>query len=317
MTGDSQDQVAELGALIRDELFARAPRVPREVGQPVQSGDEVLVDLLAFREGQLVPFSAQADRLVVASAQEPEGELARALVDALVGEPLNATLFLPDDHPIAELRGESAEYAVSVKEARAVQLPQGNPLEALGLSGSREEGLRKLAETLAARRHQQRLRESALGAIDQLFKERPVEVPDELVDGELQAAWRDSEGKFLQSADLEAEARLAAMKAWVTHPDLREAARRRIAFTLLLNAFIEAQQITLEPGEWEEVLELSSRELEIAPGGLREGFEEAPEDREAFKRRLVYFKALQQLLNLSGAAPGAPPGKGPSSPPSE
>ena len=48
--------------------------------------------------------------------------------------------------------------------------------------------------------------------------------------------------------------------------------------------------------EWEQVLALSSKELNAPVADLRRELDETPATREELKSRLLYFRALQELL---------------------
>lgn len=286
---------------LHEELIARAHRKPLEPTDKIGHGDEVWVDLVAFQDGALVPFSAASGRYVVASSDAAEGQLERALVGASVGDELTATLELPLDHPLPEQRGQRARFAIRVVEAATVT--------ALDLR-TREEAMQELLEGVRMRAERDRLRELTEQAVDDLLASQPVDVPEDSIDDELRERWRESEGRFLQELGLDAEMRMAAQRAWLEHPPFRADAKRRIALTTLLADLIQSEKLSLEPGEREEVLAAAADATGTTLAELRNELRNSPSEAEELEARLLYLKALQRILE-------GPPGTAPPSPRSE
>lgn len=107
-----------------DELCRTvAPRRDREAGEAVAAGDEVLLDVIGYSSGKLIPFSIRLDWWTQAAPNPMLPGFFEALVGARVGEALSVELTLPSDYPVERLRGARARFGVELQAARRGDSP--------------------------------------------------------------------------------------------------------------------------------------------------------------------------------------------------
>jgi trigger factor len=176
------------------------------------------------------------------------------LAGAAAGDERTVTVTFPDDYPATELAGNEAQFAVSVKEVKAKELPAlDDDLAAEAgfdaLDELREDIRSRLAEADSA----QIEGEFRQAALDSAVKAATVEIPEALVAARARELWDSmlhslahqgiSREAYLQIAGRDEEEIVEQSK-----PDAEQALRREA----VLAAIVEAEGI--EPTD-EEVLE--------------------------------------------------------------
>lgn len=124
--------------------LARAPATERYryPTEPISWGDEVLLDLAGYSQGQLIPFSLRTEVWLTVRAEPLLPGLYEALVGRSPGEGLAVDLTVPESYPVESLRGLPARFVVHIRAARQVTCPDlESPgfLQAFGRGGTLEE----------------------------------------------------------------------------------------------------------------------------------------------------------------------------------
>jgi trigger factor len=239
---------AELGRL--RERSARLDTVTRPAG----TGDFVVMDYRGTLDDE--PFSGGEgrDQMVELGSGRLVPGFEDQLAGASAGEERTVTVTFPDDYPAKELAGREAQFAVSVKEVKAKELPELDDDLAIEagfdtLDELREDIRSRLAEVDAARIEGE-FREAAL---DSAVEGATVDIPDALVEARAREQW----DQMLHSLSHQGITREAYMRISGSNeqeiveqskPDAEKALRREA----VLAAIVEAEGI--EPTD-EEVLE--------------------------------------------------------------
>ena len=175
---------AELDAL--RERTAKLEAVER----PAASGDFVVMDFLGTLEGEPFPGGEGRDQMIELGSGRLVPGFEEQLEGAEAGEARTVTISFPDDYGAAELAGREAQFAVTVKEVKAKELPE------LDDELAAEAGFDTLAELEADIR--ERLAEAQDSEIDAEFREAAldsavaqatVEVPAALVEARARELW--------------------------------------------------------------------------------------------------------------------------------
>jgi trigger factor len=233
--------------------------------RPAASGDQVVIDYLGRIDGEPFEGGEGRDQLLELGSGRLIPGFEEQLVGASAGEKRTVEVTFPDDYSSEALRGNTAQFDVSVTEVKTKRLPELDDDFASDAAGL--DTLAELREDLAGR-----LREADERSIEREFEEAvldaavaeaQVELPDQLVHARahelleqtLSALTRQGISKeaYLQIAGKDEEA-----LAHDAEPDAASALRREA----VLAAIVEAEQI--EPSE-EQVLEA------LAPSAQRAG----------------------------------------------
>jgi trigger factor len=255
-----EDLMARLAQLRR----AAAERTPRPLGSLVQEGDELLLDVVAYCNGKLVPFSAQEGLQVRLDEEGLRDPVMAALVQVASGSRGMVTAKLPEDYSYAPLRGQVATYAVHVHAVWAIrELPADSPelIERLGLGKNIHETMRAL--------HQKLLDERALGVevgvgqaiLEELVRRAKVEVSQRLFEKEMLERWMQREGRFLQKSGIAGEDFDAAFQAWLDDPEYSGEVKRMLKNAIVLRAIVKKHDLKVDENKLQRAYDALGREL--------------------------------------------------------
>jgi trigger factor len=245
-----------------DRLRERAAKL-EPVDRQAQRGDFVVMDFAGTLDG--VPFAGGEGRDQM--IELGSGRLVPGFEDQLEGtvggQELTVTVTFPDDYGSPDLAGRDAEFAVTVREVKAKQLPalDDELAEEAGfdtLDELREDIRGRMAEAEASRLEAE-FREAAL---DAAVAAATIEVPDALIEARSRELWESMLHQLShQGIDRDTYLRISGRSEEDTieqaKPDAEQALRREA----VLAAVAEAE--SLEPTE-DEMLEAVS---EAAPPG--------------------------------------------------
>ena len=241
-----------IGAEI-DRLRERSARLDT-VERAAAKGDFVVMDYMGMLDGEAFAGGEGRDQMVELGSGRLVPGFEEQLEGATAGDERTVTITFPDDYGADELAGHEAEFAVSVKEVKAKELPEvDDDLAAEAgfdtLDELREDIRTRLSEAETARIDAE-FREAAL---DSAVKNAKVDMPDALVEARAREQW----DQMLHSLAHQGISREAYMRIAGTRrerdrrpakPDAEQALRREA----VLAAIIEAESI--EPSD-DEVLE--------------------------------------------------------------
>jgi trigger factor len=247
-----------------DRLRERSARLDT-VERPAASGDFVVIDYRGTIDDEPFAGGEGRDQMVELGSGRLVPGFEDQLEGAAAGDERTVTVTFPDDYPATELAGNEAQFAVSVKEVKAKELPTlDDDLAAEAgfdtLDELREDIRTRLAEVDSA----QIEGEFRQAALDSAVKAATVEIPEALVEARARELW-DSMLHSLahQGISREAYMRIAGRDedevVEQSKPDAEQALRREA----VLAAIVEAEGI--EPTD-EEVLEAVEEAAGEGPG---------------------------------------------------
>jgi len=248
--------VAEL-----DRLRERSARLDT-VDRPAQSGDFVVMDYRGTLDGEPFAGGEGRDQMVELGSGRLVPGFEEQLEGASAGDGRTVAVTFPDDYPAAELAGREAEFAVTVKEVKAKELPElDDDLAAEAgfdtLDELREDIRGRLSEVDSAQIDGE-FREAAL---DSAVKNATVEIPDALAEARARELW-DSMLHSLahQGISRDAYLRISGRSedeiVEQSKPDAERALRREA----VLAAIIEAEGIEPTDEEVREAVEQAAGE---------------------------------------------------------
>ena len=244
-----------------DRLRERAAKL-ETVERQAQRGDYVVMDFAGSVDGVAFAGGEGRDQMIELGSGRLVPGFEDQLEGAVGGEERTVTITFPDDYQATELAGREAQFAVTVREVKAKQLPALDDefAEEAGfdtLDELREDIRTRIAESESARIETE-FREAAL---DAAVADAELDVPDALVEARAREMW-DSMLHSLahQGINRETYLRLSGKSEDETieqaKPDAEQALRREA----VLAAVAEAE--SLEPSEDEMLAAVA----EAAPG---------------------------------------------------
>lgn len=245
------------------EVHERAP------GSELVANDEAIVDVIAYREGKLVPFSLRSALTVIVDDDPFWPELGHALLGQKVASSVEFPLVLPADPDWGRPDEAEVQVACTIREAHQVVMPEPNDPEfwaATGLGTTLDAVMDALARECLDQRIQEQkehLRERVLLAA---LEKSDFEVPGPLVDAEIRDWFRRHEGDTMVGWGISADEQAEALQHWLTDPLTVLEAQRRVAGTMFLGAFVKAHQLQVTRDEMAEYVAGIADELQRSEG---------------------------------------------------
>jgi len=292
-----------------DNLRERSARLDT-VERPAGSGDFVVMDYKGTLDGEPFPGGEGRDQMVELGSGRLVPGFEEQLEGAEAGQDRTVSVSFPEDYPATELAGRDAEFAVSVKEIKAKELPElDDDLAAEAgfdtLDELREDIRARMAEDDSTRIEAE-FREAVL---DSAVKGAKVDVPDALVEARARELWEQmlhslSHQGITREAYMRISGRDEADVIEEGKPDAEQALRREA----VLAAIIDAESI--EPSE-EEILEAVEQAAgegggKTSPKKLLERLKSAGR-LDTLKEDLAQRKALDLIVDSATATPAEAP----------
>ncbi|WP_439817831.1 trigger factor [Zavarzinia sp. CC-PAN008] len=239
-------------------------------GTEAAEGNAVVIDFLGKKDG--VPFDggeAKDFQLELGSKRFIPG-FEDQLIGAKVGDERVIALNFPDDYPVKELAGQPVTFDVTVKEV------QSAAAVSIDDEFAKSFGVESLADLRATLRKQLESRYGDLSRmrlkralLDALAEQHSFEVPQGLVDLELEQIVAQAEPELRQVPDQELDEEKKARRA-EKDGEWRPIAERRVRLGLLLAEVGRRNNIQVKP---EEVNRAVMEEARRYPGQEKEVFE--------------------------------------------
>lgn len=272
-------KMPELGGISPEAILDRfatlcravAPRREREPGEAVDSGDDVLLDVVGFANGRLIPFSARAGWRTEATPDPLLPGFFEALVRARVGESVAVDLVLPDDYAVESLRGVPARFDVKLKAAYQVTLlGESSPelFAALGRGGTLDEVMESIAGELIAQRDARYLWDFQDHVMREVARRTHVEVPRSLIDEEIRQRWAEAEYPILVGLGLPNERVREGLDGWLLDDSTRSEVEYRLRLALGLRAIAERDHIQSDRESAEELFSSLAERTQLSRGEL-------------------------------------------------
>jgi trigger factor len=159
-----------------------------------QDGDQVVIDFVGRIDGEAFEGGSANDaELVLGSGQFIPG-FEEQLVGARPGDTLDVTVTFPEDYQVDRLKGQSAIFAVEVKEVRAPKEATANDDLARSVGFEDLEGLRNALRENLGREYKSasrfKLKRALLDALD---SRHDIPLPPRMVEAEFAQIWSQVE----------------------------------------------------------------------------------------------------------------------------
>ncbi|HEY7075993.1 MAG TPA: trigger factor, partial [Solirubrobacteraceae bacterium] len=215
------------------------------VDRPAARGDFVVMDYVGTLDGEPFAGGEGRDQMVELGSGRLVPGFEDQLTGASAGEDKTVTIEFPDDYCASELAGKQAEFAVTVKEVKAKELPELDEDFAAEAGFDTLDELREdIRERLAEAQEREIEGEFREAALDAAVAAATVEVPEPLIEARAKEMW-DEMAHTLAHQGISREAFL--QYAQKTEEELtaenREPAERDLRREAVLAAVVEAEKI--------------------------------------------------------------------------
>ncbi len=281
------------------------------VERPLARHDGAQVNLLG-KSSDGIPFLQRDDIRIL--LEDESDEPAPGFTDAIVGMEVDDertfTLTLPDDFPQEELRGQEAEFTVTVLQVYESTLPEldDDLARTVGNYDSFKQLEKEVKEQLRQTAQREADKEYTTQVLDDLLEQAQIEYPPVMLKEELDSAVQEVEQTIKRETKLSLEdyLRFQGQTMEELRENLESSAATRLERALMLGETVNLESLTLNKEEIDAHIEEIS-----APWGDRadevRSTLRSPDSQRAISSRLLADKAVERLVAIAkGEAPKLP-----------
>jgi trigger factor len=291
---------AEIDAEI-DRIRERSAKLDT-VERPAADGDFVVMDFAGSVDGEPFGGGEGRDQMVELGSGRLVPGFEEQLQGASAGDERTVSITFPEDYQATELAGREAEFAVTVKEVKAKELP------AVDDELAAEAGFDTLDELRADIR--ERMSEAQAARIDAEFREAAldaavadatVEIPDALVEARSRELWEQMLHSLShQGITRETYLRITGREEQDIIDEGKEDAAQALRREAVLAAIVEAEGIRPSDDEVMEAVESAAPAEQTSPKKLYERLKNAGR-LEQLENDLAQRKALDLVADSATA----------------
>jgi len=291
----SEEEVDVQLKMLRKNL---AKRKKIESERPLQMDDVAVIDYEGFKNGEPFEPTKKTENFII---KVGAGQVVKDLDDGMVGmqvdEEREIDVTFPDDYFKEELVGQQVLFKVKLNEIREEILPDVDDAFAKSISDKFEtlENLKgEIRRNLVSGYEKRTEQEMNEQIFQQLLEQSQFEVPDTLVEGELEHILRDAERSFEQSNRSLEEVGLSRE---VLSEKYRPTAEKQVRRHLILNKIIEQEKMELSDEELDQGFQEMAETYQQPVDHIKGYYNQNQEGLQLFKHTMLEKKALKIIID--------------------
>ena len=271
-------------------------REPIDEQRPAQSGDFVQVDYEGFKEGKPFEETKKTENFVIKLGDAHISEDFDKGVEGMnPGDEKEITVTFPDDYFNKKLAGHTVDFKVKLNEIRKEVLPEidDEMAKQLGPFSTMDEVRQKITENLSEgydKRSEQELNEQIFS---QILEKTEFEVPDIMVNYELDHIIADAERSFSYHNKTFEEAGISKESL---REKYRETAEKQVRRQLVLGKIIEQEKMELADEDLEKGFEEMAASYNQPVDVIKGVYGNSGEQLELFKHALLEKQAIKLIM---------------------
>jgi trigger factor len=254
--------VRAVGAAELDSTLTalRKQRVRFEpVDRAAATGDQVMVDFLGKKDGEPFQGGQAKEYPFVIGEGAMLADFENAVIGLKAGEEKTFDMTFPAEYQAKDLAGQAVAFTISVKEVREPVLPEidADFAKALGVEDGDVDKMKAEIEGNLKREVKKRLQGKVKDQVmDALLKANPVDVPNALVEMEIQ--------RLMQAARQDMEQRSGGkMKDFPLQREwFADQAKRRVSLGLILSEIVKVHELHAKADQVRAIVDEAAQSYE-------------------------------------------------------
>ncbi len=286
----------ELTAEVERERESNARMITVE-GRAIEDGDTAVIDYEGSVDG--VPFEGgkgENHPLVIGSHSFID-TFEEQLIGKNAGDETEVNVTFPEEYHAAELAGKPAVFKVKINEVKSKELPELDDEFAQDVSefDTLEEYKEDLKKQIAQHKEADAKRKQEDEAISQIVEKSEMEIPDAMVDTQVQSMIEDFESRLMQQGlALDQYMQMMGMTMEGLDEQMRPEALKRIQTSLVLEAIAQKEQIEVTEEDVNAEIERVASLYGMEADKMREQVQGSVE--EGMKKDLAVQKAVDFIM---------------------
>ncbi len=273
-----------------------AKREPIDEARPAQNGDFVQVDYEGFKDGKPFEDTKKTENFVIKLGDAHIAEdFDKGVVGMNPGDKKEITVSFPEDYFNKKLAGHTVDFKVKLNEIRKEVLPEidDEMAKQLGPFTTLDEVRDKIKENLAQgydKRIEQELNEQIFS---QILETTDFEVPDVMVEYELNSIIADAERSFSYHNKTFEEAGISRESLTEKY---RDTAEKQVRRQLILGKIIQQEKMELADADLEKGFEEMAASYNQPVDVIKGFYGNSGDKLELFKHALLEKQAIKLIM---------------------
>ena len=264
--------------------------------RPVKETDFVLIDYEGFLNGDAFSGTPKIENYVmgIGKGALPD-QFSEKLIGAIPVQDLEVEVVYADDFHDENLKGKTIVYKVSLKEIQEEVLPEANDdlVKELGKFETLDEVRASIRENLEKGNAQRVKHEMSEQVFLHLLEKYVFEIPDAMVDGELNGIIAEAEQAYAQNNTSLEEAGLSREILKTQYRDVAEKQARR---HLILDKVITQETLELTEEELDKSFEEMAVGMNAPVDSIKNYFKMDPKQLEYYTHTQLEKKAIDLII---------------------
>jgi trigger factor len=272
-----------------------------ETERGAREEDFAVIEYEGFEDGKALEGIRETNFLVKVGGNDFHPDFEKALIGLRKGDTTEFDVNFEDDYFQSKLAGKNVKFKVKVIDIKEMNLPELDDAFAKNLGADFQDlnDLKeKIRESLADREEKRIDRELKMRLLKKISDTVDFELPESLVESELQGAMENIRQNLIRSGSNLEKAGLNEEKL---KEDLRPASEKRVKDMLVLGEIARENDLNITEAE----LSGGFKELALSTGQEPEAlrkYYEANNLKESFRQQLLEEKALNYLVKGANIA---------------
>jgi len=280
---------AELEFRRQENFHLRSLEEPR----PVKHGDHVVLDFTTFTDGSPVPGGETKGFHLEVGGNRFSPDFEKQLIDGARGEQRDIEVNFPPDYGNKHLAGKKALFQVVIQDIKEKVLPELNDefAQTLGEFETLEDLRAAVRQELESKKKDQQDSEVWQQIHDELIRRNPFEVPQSMVEQELQRML-DTIQYRLTAQNLTLEQ--AGIDEETFKERNREMAETRVRASVILENIAHQEHLTIKEEELDQALNETAERMDQPIAKVKD-FYQRSNLLEPFRKQLLEEKVVNFL----------------------
>lgn len=286
----------EIEAEIKKVQEQNARIIPVE-DRAVKEGDLTVIDFEGFTDGVAFDGGKGTDySLEIGSGAFIPG-FEDQLVGAEIGKEVEVNVTFPKDYHSEDLKGKKAMFKVTVKEIKEKQLPEINDEFVKDVSefDTLDDYKKDIKEKIAKSNEQRGRQETENNVIDEVLKIATVEIPDCMIDTQLENIARDFDYRLsMQGLNLAKYLEMTGSNIDAFKEQFKEQAEKQVKTSLVLEAVAKAENVKATEKDIEAEMKKVAESYNMELDKVKDLFKD--EERKSLENEIITQKTVDLLV---------------------
>lgn len=281
-----------------DRIREQNARIVDVTDRAVKSGDQTVIDFEGFIDGVAFDGGKGENYPLTIGSHSFIDTFEDQIIGANIGDEIEVNVTFPEDYQADNLAGKPAMFKVTVKSIKEKELPAANDDFAKDVSefDTLAEYKADLKKTLTEKKKDEAAKIKKAKAVEKVVENATMDIPEPMVKSQVQSMVTEMAQRLqMQGLSLEQYMQYMGTEPQQFMMSLRPEALLRIKNSLVLDAVVEAEKITVSNADFEEELNKMASMYSMEVDKIKEMIGE--DETEQIKKDIAIQKAADLIAS--------------------